>query len=223
MRSARRPANGDRMAPTTAAGASPNPAASGDQPHTSWKNDGISTSQPNDEPTNSAWAMLPTVKLRSRNRSRSSSGAGWRDDRMKNHGSSTAATAEAHEDPRIAEPPVADLDDDEHDGADRERGERHGDRVEALALAFAVAWQHPPAGDQGGDDERQVDEEHGPPSGGLDEHGAERRRDRPTEPGDATPDADRHRAAGQRELRAAAGRATPGRSARCPSPGAPAR
>ena len=74
MRSARRPANGDSTAPIGADGASPNPAASGDQPHTSTKNDGISTSQPNVEPTNSAWAMLPTVKLRSRNRSRSSSG-----------------------------------------------------------------------------------------------------------------------------------------------------
>ena len=53
MRSARRPANGDSTAPIAAAGARPKPACSGDQPHTSTKNDGISTSQPNVEPTNS--------------------------------------------------------------------------------------------------------------------------------------------------------------------------
>src|SRR5689334_8835622 len=91
MTSAARPASGDSTAEITADGARPKPAASGDQPHTSTKNDGNSTSQPNAEPVNSTCEVTATEKLRMRNSLRSSSGCGCRAERMKKIGSRIAA------------------------------------------------------------------------------------------------------------------------------------
>ena len=55
-----------------------------------WKNDGISTSQPKNDPMYSAWALQPALKLRRRKRSRSRSGRGWWAERQRNVGNNTA-------------------------------------------------------------------------------------------------------------------------------------
>ena len=201
MRSARRPANGDSMAPIAAAGARPKPAFSGDQPHTSRKNDGISTSQPNVEPTNSAWAMLPTVKLRRRNRSRSSSGAGCRAERTMNAGSRTAATTRHATMVRGSVQPHSEtstMTSTRAPTAIAASGTATGSKRSRLAV-LAARQDRQPATSAAATNGRLMKNTARQPAAST-SSGAERRGDGAAEAGDATPDTDRHRPARQREL-----------------------
>ena len=190
-----------------AAGASPKPAASGDQPQTSTKNDGISTSQPNAEPTNRRLGDVADGEAAQPEQVEVEQRVGMVGRAQRNAGSSTAATSEAGDGPGVVRAPSSEtstITSTRAPTAMAAIGTATGSKRSLAALAVGPD-RRTPAADDGGDDEREVDEEHRPPTASLDEDGAERRGDRPAEPGDAAPHPDRHRAPGRRELRAAGG------------------
>ena len=120
------------------------PGASGDQPHTSTKNDGISTSQPNDDPTiqrlgevaDGEAAQAEQVEIEQRCRV---AGRADEERRQQHGGDDEAGRACADRSSPTAGPARRRA----RAGPTADRRHRHGDGVEALAgaLALGVAEQ----------------------------------------------------------------------------------